>query len=145
MTSFRLGRWAAFAALAFLASGLAGCGGYGRASVQGAVTYDGTPVDTGGITFVPADGRADVKKASGVIKDGKYAIEGDSGLSPGQYKVEISWNKSTGAKGGSKDPDMQNPNLDTKQVLPAKFNTATTLTAEVKSGSQTIDFPLSSK
>jgi hypothetical protein len=142
MNSFRLGRCAAFAALGFLTIAVAGCGGSSRASVEGTVTYDGTPVDTGGIVFVPESSGADSKKATAVIKDGKYAMTGDSGPVPGKYKVEITWNKSTGAKGASKDPDMQNPKLDTKQALPDKYNKATTLTADVKSGSQKIDFTL---
>jgi hypothetical protein len=133
-------RRAAGAALALSLAALVGCGGGGtkRASVEGTVTYDGKPIDNGSITFVP-DGGGDRPKAGGSIKDGKYSIgAGEGGPVPGKYKVEITWDKSVGKK---LDPDIQG-GANTKQVLPDKFNKATTLTAEVKSGTNTIDFPL---
>jgi len=63
-------------------------------------------------------------------------------LVPGKDKVEVNWNKKTGRKMPTGDGD---PVAETKEGLPAQFNSATTQTAVVKSGSQTIDFPLTSK
>lgn len=133
-------RRAAGAALALSLAALVGCGGGGtkRASVGGTVSYDGKPIDNGSITFVP-DGGGDRPKAGGSIRDGKYSIGAtEGGPVPGKYKVEITWDKSAGKK---LDPDIQG-GTNTRQVLPEKFNKATTLTAEVKSGSNKIDFPL---
>jgi hypothetical protein len=142
MTGLRLRR-AAIAALVLLSAGLAGCGGSGRATVGGTVTYDGLPIDNGGITFVPEDKSA--KMAGGTITEGKYFIDAEHGPAPGKYRVEITWTRPTGS-GKKGDPDLQGPGSgDTKQVLPDKFNKSSTLTAEIKSGSNTIDFPLKSK
>src|SRR4051812_45095732 len=83
--------------LAFL--GIAGCGGGGRSSVQGTVTYDGQPVDDGGINFIAAGGGGEGGEsgnASGDIREGKYSIDALRGPKPGKYKVEIYWNKKTG-------------------------------------------------
>ncbi len=120
---------------------LLGCGG-GDATVGGTVTLDGTPIDSGAITFVPETTDATHVKVGGAINNGKYAVEAGRGLTPGKYKVEFNWKKKTGRKTPTGDGD---PMDETKEGLPAKFNTATTQTAEVKSGSQTIDFALSTK
>ena len=126
-------------ALACSLAFLAGCGG-GVSSVAGTVTLDGTPIDSGTITLVPQ--AADGAKVSGAIADGKYAIAADRGAKPGKYKVEFTWDKKTGRKTSNGDGGF---NSETSQALPPQFNTASTQTAEVKAGAQTIDFPLSSK
>ena len=58
---------------------------------------------------------------------------------PGKYKVQITWDKSVGGK--KLDPDIQGGD-NVKQVLPEKFNKATTLTADIEPGSNKKDFPL---
>lgn len=132
----------AFAALALLT--LAGCGGPSRVPVSGAVTVDGAPVDNGTITFVPTGAAAAgaPPKASARITDGKYAFEPDFGPMPGAYSVEITWDKKTGKKVSTGDADMRD---ETKQMLPAKYNAQTTLTADVKSGMPPLDFAVSVK
>jgi hypothetical protein len=57
----------------------------------------------------------------------------------GSYKVRITWDKKTGKKVSTGDADSRD---ETKQVLPAKFNTDSTLTAEVKASSPVLDFEL---
>ena len=109
---------------------LAGCGG-GRTSVEGTVTFNGESVDDGGINFIPEDGSG--KKSGGEIKDGKYSISTDRGPPPGKYKVEIYWNKKTGKTVIDK-ADTGAKTSETSQVIPAQFNTSTTLTTEIKSG-----------
>jgi len=136
-TRFSLRRSAAVLVIGLFLVGLAGCGS--RASVQGSVTFDGTPIDNGSITFVPDSSSG--QKATAQIKDGKYVIESDRGPAPGKYKVEVTWVKAGPAKKGG-DPDVQQG--DGKQMLPDKFNKATTLTAEIKSGSNTVNFDLKS-
>ena len=136
-TSFPLRRLAAVLVVGLFLVGLTGCGR--RASVQGTVTFDGTPIDNGSITFVPESSGG--QKASAQIKDGKYSIESERGPSPGKYKVEVTWMKVPPAKKGA-DPDVQQG--EGKQMLPDKFNTATTLTADISSGSNTVNFDLKS-
>ncbi len=118
---------------------LAGCGG-ATSSVAGTVTLDGTQIDSGTVTFVPQSG--DGAKFAGHVAEGKYAIAADRGAKPGKYKVELTWDKKTGKKKSDGDGGFT---FETVQSLPPQFNTASTQTAEVKSGAQTIDFPLTSK
>jgi len=106
---------------------LAGCGGSSKESppvaVSGTVNVDGKPLDDGTITLL---GDAGTPPDSIDVKDGKF--EGKA--KPGKKKVEIrQW------KIGKK-PDMPGADLEpTKEnILPAKYNTNTTLTAEVTSG-----------
>ncbi|MDY3561384.1 hypothetical protein R5W23_002661 [Gemmata sp. JC673] len=114
----------------FLAA-LAGCGG-GGASVEGTVTFNGEPVEEGGINFVPADGKG--TKMGAEIKNGKYAVPSDRGAQPGNYKVEVYWNKKTG-RTLTDTADTGAKTSETKQVIPEQFNTKTTLTADLKGGS----------
>lgn len=61
----------------------AGCGP-ATANISGEVTYDGSPVGDGYITFTPTDGKG--KDASSPIKAGRYSV---TGVSPGNKTVKI--------------------------------------------------------
>ena len=139
--------WARRATLAGLTAFalLAGGCGSGHVPLTGDVSYDGTPIDDGTITFVPTSGGggSDAGKVSCHIENGKYKFEKDRGPLPGKYKVEVTWMQKAGQKKGPLDPDIVIPG-DRTQVLPAKFNTQTTLTADVTSGSPKLDFALKS-
>jgi hypothetical protein len=125
------------AAAAALLALLAGCAG--RAAVDGTVTFNGEPVDNGGIQFVSEDGK---NKGGGEIKGGKYSLTGDHGLPPGKYKVEVYWNKKTGKTVVDK-ADTGEKMDETSQVIPPEFNTNTTLSAEIKSGTNSgVNFDL---
>jgi hypothetical protein len=123
---------AGFGLLAVL---LAGCGD-GRNAVSGTVTYKGQPVD-GIIEFVPAGGEA--TQAGATVEKGKYSIPRDKGLVPGNYKVMIF---SPDNKQVTPDPGGNPFFAKAKERIPAKYNEQTTLTREVKSGSNPIDFNL---
>jgi hypothetical protein len=126
--------------LALAALGLAvlsGCSG--RPSVSGNVTFNGEPVDGGVITFVP-EGKG--QRASAPIKEGKFTLPATA--SPGKNKVEVLWNKKTGKK-VAVPGDPGNLTDATVQVIPPKFNQSTTLTEEVKSGSNAFSFDLRSR
>ena len=116
----------------------AGCGsGDGPAAeVSGTVTYDGKPVEEGGISFVAADGSA--PGGGGVIKGGKYTA---TRVPIGNTKVSITAVKVVGQKKAYDAPDSPLTPI-TEPLLPAKYNTATELRFEVKPGSQTKDFDL---
>jgi hypothetical protein len=133
--------WIALATFALVFS--AGCdsGFLPRASVRGAITFDGQPVDNGAIAFLPAgDIKGEHVRSGGQIVDGKYAIDATRGPNPGTYRVEVFWNKKTGRKVPSGDP----PNIkdETKQILPWKYNVRSVLTVEVQPGRNTLDFDL---
>ena len=105
--------------------------------VTGAVTYDGEPVATGIISFVPIDsGRS---PGGATIADGRYRLYPEVGLKPGTYRVEVRWSRPTGEKraaGYGQSPDVF------AEVLPAKYHADSVLTAEVAAGGNAIDFVL---
>lgn len=98
---------------------LLGCGGPTEIVVKGTVTFEGEPVETGEILFIPADGEGPV--GAGPITNGEFSFV----ATPGAKKVEITANK----VGDKPAPDGL-PNYI--PYIPKKYNTATTLTATVE-------------
>ena len=114
---------------------VAGCGG-GKTTAQGTVTYDGTAIPVGSVMFLPkATGG---QKIGARIYDGKYEVEPKFELAPGQYHVVITWDKGTGKFVGAGDDKRE----ITAEGLPGKYNSQTTLTADLKPGPNTVDFKL---
>lgn len=122
---------------------LTGCGGGGEpipelAQVTGVVTMDGAPLDGAKILFEPqqASDKARRRASNATTQtDGSYTLEYNSdasGATPGTHKVMI-----------LKMPD--NPDDAGTQLVPAKYNDKTELTAEVKEGDNRFDFDLKSK
>ncbi|MFO0928491.1 MAG: hypothetical protein U0736_15950 [Gemmataceae bacterium] len=134
MTRFSRG----LAAASFILVLLSGCG---KPSVSGTVTLDGKPVDGGVISFV-ADGTN--KQANADIVGGKYDFGAKPGPTAGKNKVEILWNKKTGRK-IPVPGDPGNMTDESVQAIPAQYNSASTLTADVKSGANKLDFTLTSR
>ena len=66
-------RGAAAGVLLITLAAVTGCGG-GKATVEGTVTTDAGKIETGAVTFVPAEGGDKATKVSGRIFDGKYEI-----------------------------------------------------------------------
>lgn len=108
--------------LVLVVAGSLGCGPSGpqRYPVSGTVTWNGQPLAEGDILFVPVDGAT--VPDPGKIKDGKFSFEAQAG----QKKVEIRATR----EAGPVDPVMGAP--PRVQFVPAKYNDATELTAEVK-------------
>ena len=131
------------ATLMILQTSLLLCGGCnsdnGRATVQGKVSFDGAPVDSGIITFVSKEGPT----AGAEILNGEYTISGDRGPMVGENKVEISWMKKTGKQIPVGSPAPAGTMLDeTKEAIPPKYNRDSTLTVQIDAGSNTHDFEL---
>jgi hypothetical protein len=132
-------RWLAGAGLLLLVTAL-GCGGGGSgARVHGRVTLDGAPVD-GSIRFVPTDGKTPT--AGAPIEGGEYSAEK---IPVTSMRVEI-----TAAKGGPQPPrtyDTANPQplIQTKELIPARYNTKSDLKCDVQRGDNTFNFELVSK
>jgi hypothetical protein len=108
-----------------------GCGSSGPKlyRVTGTVKYKDAPVKTGTIVFRSLDGK---HTATGNLANGEYDIPETSGLPEGKYQVAVS---SPDPKG----PPPPGPNdlpgdsaAAAKDLLPAKYNAKTELTAEVK-------------
>jgi hypothetical protein len=122
---------------------LGGCGPgvEGRYPIRGKVTYNGEPVASGSIVFVPADPDAKgMIRAGGTITDGQYYIPAKYGAYPGSHKVEIVWRKPTGRKVMADDPPM--PVDERVNVIPAKYNQQTELAVEIKREENVFDFAL---
>lgn len=114
-----------------------GCGPSTAVAIKGQVTFDGLPVDQGSITFVPT---SEGKKLAAAIVGGQYEIPLDREAKPGTYRVEVSWSKKTGRTLPSADPGFTHE--ETREAIPAQYNTASTLTREIIAGENVVDFKL---
>ncbi|WP_406696772.1 carboxypeptidase-like regulatory domain-containing protein [Singulisphaera sp. Ch08] len=137
--------------LAFLGCGLIamGCGSRDelpREPLSGTVTLAGKPVTSGSITFMPSDSNSPGTGATAQILDGAYDVPKVSGLIPGTYRVTISQIEegSKQAAANAQPGDGDAPLM--KELIPAKYNTKSTLQAEVvKDGKNVFDFSLDAK
>lgn len=108
----------------------AGCGDDGRpplAEVRGTVTLDGKPLAGAGVAFKLEGARASVGWTD---DDGKYELtflRDIRGAAIGTHKVIVS-----------------TADEETPERLPARYNSQSTLTREVKPGKNVIDFELHS-
>jgi hypothetical protein len=135
-----------FAAAAALVAGLCGCGGGGLAAISGAVTYEGTPVGEGYVTFTPADGKG--PDAGGPIAAGRYSV---AGMTPGRKVVKVVAVKkvnfaSTSAEMQAKGAAARKAGnydglVDPADTIPAEAD-GNNVTVDVVAGSQTRDFHL---
>jgi hypothetical protein len=120
---------------------LGGCGPEAPKTVKvsGTVNLDDKPLPEGEVTLVGASGTVpDVF----LVKEGKFQGQ----AKPGKVKVEIRVYKE--AKPPPKDGTEAGPNAppSRENILPARFNTESTLTAEVKdSGLNPSKFDVESK
>lgn len=107
--------------------------------ITGNVNLDGTPVGDGNdalIRFEPTTAKGNTGES--FLKDGKYQVN----LVEGSYKVLVTWNKSTGKKQKSAIAGPGQETAQTVSVIPSKYNSETTLTAEINSGKLTHNFDL---
>jgi hypothetical protein len=113
-----------------------------REAVSGKVTLDGKPLERGTISFLPATQSPTPGMVS--IVGGSYSMPKAYGLVPGSYKVSISSSDSTGPAEKFGDVPGKTP-PPPKELIPTRYNSDTTLTAEVKQGaSNSFDFDLTS-
>ena len=116
-----------------------GCGPESKmATVTGSVTIDGTPAETGSISFIPVDGMSSTSGAS--ITNGKFTSEAPIGES----KVEIRVPKVVGKKKLYDTPESPVQNI-MAEVLPKKYNEATELRFTAQKGKNEKNFELSTK
>jgi hypothetical protein len=123
-------RWASVPWLAIVVIIVAaGCskGDPNLSEVSGTVTVDGQPAKEGDITFIPADGKG--RTAGSPITAGKYTAK----VGVGTMKVEIRVPKTVGTRKLYNTADSETRNL-MEESLPAKYNTQTELTLDVKAG-----------
>ena len=117
---------------------LAGCGGAGNkvAMVTGTVTLNGKPLADAMVEFVPIGGTGST--AFGRTDDnGAYKMEysrDQSGVFVGKYEVHITT--------ADVYVDENEKQIRVPEKVPARYNSDTELTCEVKPGSNTLDFDL---
>jgi hypothetical protein len=123
--------WAA-AAIAPLLAAACGCGDNrhaGKYEVSGAVSWEGTPIEKGFITYEPADGKP---AEAGAIADGHYSFF----AYPGKNRVAIRAEKIEGFNKGMNQPNVV-------QYIPAAYNVQSELSVEVTAdGANMFNFSL---
>lgn len=128
-----------------LVSGCGGQSGPERPAISGAVLLDGKPLESGTISFLPAPGTQG-PTAGGIIEDGKYSIAAGEGAAVGMARVEIRSPRKTGKQIEVGSPTPPGTMVDeTVEAVPARYNTNSTLTADIKAGDNTHDFDLKSE
>lgn len=135
-------------ALFFVPLVLTACGGgptaleFERAAVRGQVTFQGKPLETGLIKFLPdtpmIEGQVAGRPAFANIKDGAYSIPADKGATVGPNRVEILSYRKTGKKTQMEDTMVE----EEVQFLPERFNVESTLAAEIQAGENEKNFDL---
>jgi len=118
-----------------------GCGGGNdnRALVTGKVLLDGVPVKQGVITFIAENGPT----AGAMISEGTYSTVVGNGPMVGKNRVRISSPQSTGKKIPVGSPAPEGTMVEeTKEAIPTKYNTSTTLLVDVVPGRNQHDFDL---
>lgn len=130
------------AASMFLLAATTGCGPSGPelGRVEGTVTLDGKPLTGARVCFYPEAGGRTAEAVTdqqghyvlSYTREGTGAVAGVNKVSISTYEEPVSLDDGT-KQGG------------VPEKVPAKYNTQSTLTREVKTGRQTIDFALESK
>ncbi len=126
---------------------LPGCGPGGPVlhGVSGIVNLDTVEIKQGSITFVPIAGTNGPSAGSEIV-DGAYAIPKEKGLVEGKYRVEVRALKKTGKRVEVGSPSPPGTMMDeVVEAVAPRFNTASTLEAEIPSTQESLDFDVSSQ
>jgi len=112
---------------------LSGCGDQGTTTVQGKVTFEGQPVESGKIIFEPADRIG--ATAGGKIEQGTYQFVGPKTISSGDKIVRITAVRKTGRQVAEGPPAAADSMVDElERYIPAIYNRNSTLRREIISG-----------
>jgi hypothetical protein len=109
--------------------------------VKGRITFEGEPVEMAMVTFTPtAGGRQSFGRTD---EDGNYVMQfnhTESGALVGSHRVVII----SEVEGSTpEEGDVSTPMVKArKEFLPSKYNKSSELTADIKSGKNTVDFAL---
>ncbi|MEX0643487.1 MAG: hypothetical protein WD468_12340 [Pirellulales bacterium] len=138
-------------ALLLLTSLFVGCGkqGHERAVIYGTVLFNGQPMPTGTIRFVPS-GDTKTPPGAGQIINGQYRVETRGGVPVGTHKIEIEafrpLSPASAAAAEMARMKAAHPHLEfpptREQYIPARYNDKTELKLEIQSGSGTVEHNL---
>jgi hypothetical protein len=119
---------------------LCGCGnddGLPRQETSGTVKLDGQPLASGTIQFQPtANSQGPVVSGGAVITGGQYRMARETGLVPGTYKVLIVSHVEAQKADQAAPPGAQT--RPPPELIPARYNSATELVAEIKKAESNI-------
>jgi hypothetical protein len=122
--------------IAVLVGSTAGCGQRGPAlmPVSGEVKFDGKPLSTGTIEFIP-NASTNGPTVGAKIEAGRYTVPREKGAVVGDYRVQITSIQKTGEKipAGTGAPEGAMVD-DVRQVIPREYNSDSTLTAKITKG-----------
>ena len=119
---------------------LSGCGGSG-CDITGKVLIDGQPFSNGRIALRPVEKAPRSRTVQAVITDGEFHFLPAQKVLPGKYEVVITARRATGQQLPPEEGTTEvMPRYE--QYLPAKYNTATELLAEITDRKSVLDFEL---
>ncbi len=128
--------------VAFLVASV-GCGKKatnGRLPVSGTVTFQGAPLDSGSIQFMPAD-TAGQFGGGAVITNGEYKIPEQQGLPVGKYKIVISAGDPSQPVPEGQMPGETGP--PAKERIPEEYNVKSDKVVEVVTDKENVfDFAI---
>ncbi len=107
-----------------------------ESTIDGVVTINGKPLSNAGVLFFPSEGGQRVL-ASRTDDQGKYRINATR-INTGFYRVKIATGRDGYLGADGKPVDA------TEETVPARYNTASTISVEIKEGENELNFSLSS-
>jgi hypothetical protein len=145
MKSLGVHRWSIGIAMATacIASGCGSGDDLPREPISGTVTFEGQPIPSGSIQFVPRQTKEGIASGA-VIADGRFRVDREDGPVPGSYQVMIFASDQTQATSpveppgpgasATKEEKKQARARRSAELLPLRYNLKSELIAEVKAG-----------
>lgn len=115
--------------------GLAGCGSNGRSTVEGMVTLNGQPIESGSMSFRPLDGKTPT--AGCFITAGRFRLQ----VPIGSMRVEITAMEKSGKGVTTAQGDPVEVDLVT-EAIPERYNAKSELVIDVKPGVNRVAYAL---
>lgn len=119
---------------------LVGCGrSDGLVAIKGKVSFNGTPVTKGTVSFMPVDGNG--KTTGAEVIDGTY----EARVSPGEQAVQIYGFEVITKEKPTEEELARGLAEEEKQIIPVKYNRESELRVVVSADAAEHDFPLEGK
>ncbi len=120
-----------------IAAGLVGCGpSDGMIDINGTVTMDGKPVESGSITLTPVDGSS--KVGGGTFENGTFSTR----AAPGEMAVQIRGHEIVQLPNPTKEQIERGLDTERHEIVPAAYNSASKLRINISPDNTTFDFAL---
>lgn len=135
------GQVLAVAVLTLSLLSVTGCGegGPARAGIQGTVTWQGSPIENGKISFIPQNGGPE---AVATIVGGKYQLSESEGPVLGANRIAIMGLRNLGSQEAGPPHPPGTMIEATQQFIPNEYNNSSKLETEIQAGENTYDVAL---